>query len=190
MLSAAITYQVLSQENPKTIEKVKAVLEKHPWYANEWRRGFKTFPSLIMASCCFYMRQGGLTMFASRTGKGQLIDLKQRWLSFEAVFSGVGAKLSNRAELQRIARDTLADQALKLANYAYARGFRNFPVAEAEALAYEIDPNIRNRRTGRAFYRRKRMGMAPLPLHPFWAASAIDENLPGAARLHNGGTGW
>jgi len=30
MLSAAIAYQVLSQESPQTIEKVKAVLEKHP----------------------------------------------------------------------------------------------------------------------------------------------------------------
>jgi hypothetical protein len=36
MLSAAIAYQVLQQENPQTIEKVKAVLEKHPWYANQW----------------------------------------------------------------------------------------------------------------------------------------------------------
>ena len=34
MLSATITYQVLLQERPQTIEKVKAVLEKHPWYAN------------------------------------------------------------------------------------------------------------------------------------------------------------
>jgi hypothetical protein len=32
MLSGAIAYQVLQQENPQTIEKVKAVLEKHPWY--------------------------------------------------------------------------------------------------------------------------------------------------------------
>jgi hypothetical protein len=37
MLSAAITYQVLRQENPPTIEKVRAVLEKHPWYANQWQ---------------------------------------------------------------------------------------------------------------------------------------------------------
>src|SRR5262249_51710753 len=37
MLSGAITYQVLQQENPATIEKVKAVLEKHPWYANQWQ---------------------------------------------------------------------------------------------------------------------------------------------------------
>jgi hypothetical protein len=37
MLSAAITYQVLSQENPRTIEKVKTLLEKYPWYANQWQ---------------------------------------------------------------------------------------------------------------------------------------------------------
>jgi hypothetical protein len=37
VLSAAIAYQILRQENPQTIDKVKAVLEKHPWYANQWR---------------------------------------------------------------------------------------------------------------------------------------------------------
>jgi hypothetical protein len=36
MLSAAIAYQVLQQENPQTIEKVKAVLEHHPWYTHQW----------------------------------------------------------------------------------------------------------------------------------------------------------
>jgi hypothetical protein len=36
MLSAAIAYQILRRENPATIDKVKAVLEKHPWYANQW----------------------------------------------------------------------------------------------------------------------------------------------------------
>jgi S1/P1 Nuclease len=37
MLSGAIAYQVLQQENPQTIEKVKAVLENHPWYGNQWQ---------------------------------------------------------------------------------------------------------------------------------------------------------
>jgi hypothetical protein len=37
MLSGAIAYQVLQQENPQTIDKVKAALEKHPWYANQWQ---------------------------------------------------------------------------------------------------------------------------------------------------------
>jgi len=37
MLSGIIAYQVLQQENPQTIEKVKAVLEKHPWYTNQWQ---------------------------------------------------------------------------------------------------------------------------------------------------------
>src|SRR5262249_12194527 len=37
MLSGIIAYQVLQQENPHAIERVKAVLEKHPWYPNQWQ---------------------------------------------------------------------------------------------------------------------------------------------------------
>jgi hypothetical protein len=44
MLSAAIAFQVLEQENPPTIDKVKAVLEKHPWYANQWPARFQDVP--------------------------------------------------------------------------------------------------------------------------------------------------
>jgi hypothetical protein len=46
MLSAAIAYQVLQQENPATIEKVKAVLEKHPWHANQWQARLRAVPIL------------------------------------------------------------------------------------------------------------------------------------------------
>ena len=35
MLSAAIAYQILQQENPQSIEKVKALLEKHPSYTTQ-----------------------------------------------------------------------------------------------------------------------------------------------------------
>jgi hypothetical protein len=44
MLSGAIAYQVLRQENPPTIDKVRAVLEKHPWYANQWQSRFQDVP--------------------------------------------------------------------------------------------------------------------------------------------------
>jgi S1/P1 Nuclease len=44
MLSGAIAYQVLQQENPGTIDKVKAVLEKHPWYANQWQARLQDVP--------------------------------------------------------------------------------------------------------------------------------------------------
>jgi hypothetical protein len=44
MLSGAITYQVLRQENPPTIEKVKVVLERHPWYANQWQARLQDAP--------------------------------------------------------------------------------------------------------------------------------------------------
>src|SRR5262245_27061302 len=35
MLSGIIAYQILQQENPQTVEKVKVVLERHPWYTNQ-----------------------------------------------------------------------------------------------------------------------------------------------------------
>jgi len=44
MLSGIIAYQVLSQENPRTIEKVKAALEEHPWYANQWQARLQDVP--------------------------------------------------------------------------------------------------------------------------------------------------
>src|SRR5262245_31768244 len=44
MLSGAIAYQVLQQENLQTIQKVKAVLEKHPWYANQWQARLQDVP--------------------------------------------------------------------------------------------------------------------------------------------------
>jgi S1/P1 Nuclease len=44
MPSAIIAYQVLQQENLQSIEKVKAVLEKHPWYANQWQARLQDVP--------------------------------------------------------------------------------------------------------------------------------------------------
>src|SRR5262245_39917157 len=44
MLSGVIAYQVLQQENPPTIEKVKAILIKHPWYANQWQARLQDTP--------------------------------------------------------------------------------------------------------------------------------------------------
>jgi hypothetical protein len=44
MLSAAIAYQVLQQENPQTIDKVKSVLKKHPSYTNQWQARLQDVP--------------------------------------------------------------------------------------------------------------------------------------------------
>jgi len=41
-ISGIIAYQVLSQENPRTIEKVKVALEKHPWY--QWHARLQDVP--------------------------------------------------------------------------------------------------------------------------------------------------
>ena len=44
MLSGVVAYQVLQQESPSIIEKAKAVLEKHPWYANQWQSRLQDVP--------------------------------------------------------------------------------------------------------------------------------------------------
>jgi hypothetical protein len=44
MLSAIIAYQVFLRENPQSIEKVKAMLEKHPWYATQWHARLQDVP--------------------------------------------------------------------------------------------------------------------------------------------------
>jgi hypothetical protein len=44
MLSGIVAYQVLQQENLPIIDKVKAVLEKHPWYANQWKARLQDVP--------------------------------------------------------------------------------------------------------------------------------------------------
>ncbi|BCH35513.1 glycosyl transferase [Mesorhizobium sp. L-8-10] len=109
--------------------------------------------------------------FSSGTARGQFVDLKQRWQSFEVVFAGVGSNLDGG--LLQTARRTMARQALERVNYAYARGFRDFPTEEFEALAREIQVDVRDTKAGRALARRKRLGMTSLPLHPLWAPSAI-----------------
>jgi len=36
--------QVLQQESPRTIDKVKAVLERHPWYTNQRQARVQDIP--------------------------------------------------------------------------------------------------------------------------------------------------
>ena len=113
------------------------------------------------------------TMFQSGSERGQFIDLKQRWQSFQTVFAGVGQGLADGAHLQEIARHTMARQALEHINYAYARGFADFPIEDFEDFAKEIDPSVEGTREGRSLARRRRLGMTSLPLHPLWALPAL-----------------
>lgn len=133
-----------------------------------------------------YYRQHGVNMnrrdFGSGTDRGLLIDLKQRWECFEAVFAGPGARLENGASLLQTARETIASQALGCVNYAYARGIKDFPADEFEALADEIHADVRKSPAGRALMRRKKAGMSSLPVHPLWLTSALGWRLKNVLR--------
>lgn len=109
--------------------------------------------------------------FNAGTAKGGLIDLVQRWQSFEAVLGEAEDHLGNRASLLHLARQTLAQSALESVCYAYARGVRDFPIEDYEALAFQISPEVVGTQSARVLARRKKTGMASLPLRPLWAIS-------------------
>jgi len=44
MVNGAISYRLLYRDSPATIPKVRAILEKHPWYADRWRDGITKLP--------------------------------------------------------------------------------------------------------------------------------------------------
>lgn len=43
MLSATIAYEILQQESPPTVGKVKAVLAQHPWQFSRWQNSLAPF---------------------------------------------------------------------------------------------------------------------------------------------------
>lgn len=121
------------------------------------------------------------TTFHAGSARGQLIDLQQRWQSFVAVFEGVGRELAKASDLYDVARATMTRHALEHLNYAYARGFHDYPVGEFEAFARELDPKYLETPLGRGLALRKRLGMVSLPLHPLWALPAVTWRLREAA---------
>ncbi|HEY6364361.1 MAG TPA: hypothetical protein VI585_06170 [Candidatus Binatia bacterium] len=67
MLTGAIAYQVLSQENLRIIEKVKVVLEKHPWYANQWQARLEDVTVADREMVLFMQAARWAMIFAFRT---------------------------------------------------------------------------------------------------------------------------
>lgn len=124
------------------------------------------------------------TVFGVGSMEGQLVDLEQRWLAFDALFTGPTGRLRDPGRLHRIARRTCAVEALERANYAYVRGFKEFPVERFEKFADSLLPGIERSNAGRALARRKRLGMSSLPVHPLWAPRGL------AVRMENGAREW
>jgi glycosyltransferase involved in cell wall biosynthesis len=124
-----------------------------------------------------YYRLHGANMhneqFGSGTVDGQLIDLRERWKAFDALFEAPAGRVEHWSQLHQTVRTKLSYEALARASYAYARGFSSFPVADFEAFAEELNPDVWDSAAGRRLRRRKRLGFVSLPLHPLWGAGAV-----------------
>jgi S1/P1 nuclease len=44
MLGGAIAYQILQRESPTTIGKIRAILEKNPWFDTRWKSQLQKLP--------------------------------------------------------------------------------------------------------------------------------------------------
>ena len=44
MITGAMAYRILQQENPSAAAAVQGMLEKHPWYADRWRPDLEALP--------------------------------------------------------------------------------------------------------------------------------------------------
>jgi glycosyltransferase involved in cell wall biosynthesis len=122
--------------------------------------------------------------FRQGTVDGQLVDVEHRWLAFQALFADASGDLLGAEQLEATARRTIASEALNRANYAFARGFKDFPIEQFEQFARDLEPGISHSPAMRALARRKRLGMSALPVHPLWAPRA------GLQRLENRGRQW
>jgi glycosyltransferase involved in cell wall biosynthesis len=122
------------------------------------------------------------SMFGSGTMDGQFIDLDERWKAFAALFESPPRRVGDFAVYEQIARRTFAHEAISRASYAYARGFRQFPVAKFEEYACDLDPTVTTTSAYRGLQRRKKIGMWPLPLNPLWAPRWALERMSGPVR--------
>lgn len=108
------------------------------------------------------------------TGSGLLLDLGERRTVFDVLFDGPGGELPGAAELHRLARRTLAGEALQDASHAYDRGRTTELDIEAFVrFAVDTFPAARTLPQWRALARRRLVGPRIAPLVPAFAASVV-----------------
>jgi len=59
MLSAALAYQILRQENPDTIVKIRTELSSHPWFVSRWQAQLNAVQPASAINCFLCWRLGG-----------------------------------------------------------------------------------------------------------------------------------
>src|SRR5262249_25617803 len=176
MLSGIIAFDVLQQENAPIIEKVKAALEKHPWYANQWQARLQDVP----------VADHGLVLFmqAARWADDIRANDKQQhralWHYINWPFKPDGQPASVRtrepeavniltamAENQRIvATENNAERkAIALAWLFHLVGDVHQPLHTAQRFTVDYSNGDRG---GNEICVRLTQAGQPMPLHRFW----------------------
>jgi hypothetical protein len=108
------------------------------------------------------------------SGAGRLLDLEERRMVFQVLFSGPGSALPRSAELERTVRRTLAAEALEQAFHAYDRGRAGSEdVPGLVRFGRETFPGAELLPQWRALQRRQRVGARWAHYVPPFVASAV-----------------
>lgn len=111
---------------------------------------------------------------SATTGSGLLLDLDERRTVFATVFDGPGRELPDAEGLHRLARRSLAAEALQDASHCYDRGLTaTHDVQSFVDFALATYPAARELPQWRALQRRQRIGARWSPMVPPFVASVV-----------------
>ena len=116
MLSGAIAYQVLQQESPQTIDKVKTLLAKHLWYANQWQARVQD----VSAGDCSLKDKGDLDDALRYTQRALAINEKvygPDHPTVATIANNIGQILQDKGDLDGALHNT--ERALKILEKNY-----------------------------------------------------------------------
>jgi hypothetical protein len=175
MLSGAIAFQVLEQENPETINKVKAILQNHPFRSNEWKKELADLPASDQDLMLF--------MLAARWADDIRQDPqfhKSTWHFINLPFKPAGQPAS--VQIQKAGKVNILSQLLENVNVVKNV---NDPKQKAIALAWlfhlvgDVHQPLhttqlftvdypKGDRGGNEICIRKKQNNKPINLHGFW----------------------
>jgi hypothetical protein len=84
MVNGAITYQLLFRDSPATVAKVRAIMEKHPWYADRWRNDIAKLPDSQRDEMLFMLAARWADDIHNRKSRREPSDMALHQLAVQA----------------------------------------------------------------------------------------------------------
>jgi hypothetical protein len=176
MLHGAMTYQILRQQNPSTIQTVAASLENHPWYEKHWQPQLEKRPAAERNELLFMLAARWARDLRAEDGSGHPDDWHYIKLPFKP--AGEPASIDTKppaepnivtamTENERLARSLTepTKRATALAWLYHLVGDIHQPLHAIQLFSREYPKGDRG---GKEMCIRVRRDRTPVSLHTLW----------------------